>query len=409
MSSEPQYERFEEVDWSEVSRSGWLSVSGRTKGFLAVLGVMTALFVYDVMFVPAETATFEAVGALFEPIGLGFEWGYDINQTDWTFALTLVVIFFYGVVPLYQNPRMTRYYWDRFKENRPALLGLGFLLAILAIGIIGPLFVKRPELNVLHKYQPPVFMSVDGNQVVQCVGDASGGMCHGSWQYPLGTTSDGKDIFAIIVYGMQVSMKVGLVAALLAGVIGSTVGIVAAYGGGLIDEALMRYVDLQQNFPSFILFLLLTYLIGASLFLFIVIFGVFTWGGTARYVRSNALQKTEEEYIRAARASGASTLLVLRRHLVPNTASSIITNVTLLIPSFILFEAVLSFLGIGDPTLPSWGQAIASGRDSLSFAPWIATIPGIFLFLTILSFNFLGDAMLDALNPRAETETEGNT
>lgn len=407
MSPEPQYETFEDVDWSEVSRSGRFSLSGRTKGFLVVLGLLTALFVFDTWVATGDEATFEALGSLFETIGLGFESSYDVNQTDWTFALTLLVIFFYGVVPLYQNKRMTRYYWSRFKENRPALLGLLFLLGILAIGIIGPLFVSRPELNVLHKYQPPVFMSVAEDQVVQCVGEASGGMCHGSWQYPLGTTGDGKDIFSIIVYGMQVSMKVGLVAALLAGAIGTTVGIVAAYGGGLVDEALMRYVDLQQNFPSFILFLLLTYLLGASLALFIAIFGAFAWGGTARYVRSNALQKTEEEYIRAARASGASTLLVLRRHLVPNTASSIITNLTLLIPSFILFEAVLSFLGIGDPSIPSWGQAIASGRSDISFAPWIATIPGIFLFVTILSFNFLGDAMLDALNPRAETETEG--
>jgi peptide/nickel transport system permease protein len=189
-------------------------------------------------------------------------------------------------------------------------------------------------------------------------------------------------------------------------VIGSIVGTAAAYAGGFTDEVLMRYVDIQQTFPSFLLFLLLTYMLGSSLLLFILIFGGFSWGNTARYVRSNALQKTEEEYIKSAKASGGSWWLIIRRHLIPNTASSIITDLTLLIPSFILFEASFAFLGLGDPTVPSWGQAIASGRSDLSFAWWISTIPGVFLFATILAFNFLGDAMLDALNPQADTESE---
>jgi peptide/nickel transport system permease protein len=202
-------------------------------------------------------------------------------------------------------------------------------------------------------------------------------------------------------------MKVGLMSAFIVMVIGSLVGTVAAYAGGLVDEILMRYVDIQQTFPSFLLFLLITYLFGSSLFLFILIFGFFSWGNTARYVRSNALQKTEEEYIKAAKATGANTWLIIRRHLIPNTASSIITDMTLLIPSFILFEAAFAFLGLGDPTVPSWGQAIADGRSTLGVAPWISTIPGIFLFVTILAFNFLGDALLDAVNPQAETESEG--
>ncbi|MFB6151358.1 MAG: ABC transporter permease [Haloarculaceae archaeon] len=407
MSSDTHHERFEEIDWNEVSRPSWFSLSVNTKGFVAVSAVVIALFVYDLLFVPADTATFAAVTDALAATGLEIEWGYNVTQTDWLFSMTLLMLFFYGTLPLYQNPRMTRYYWGRFKENRPAMLSLAYLIVILVIGLVGPLFLSRPELSVLEKYQPPVFMTVPEDTVVQCVGEVSNGRCHGSWQYPFGTTSEGKDIVRIIVYGMQVSMKVGLISALFAGIIGSIVGIVAAYSSGLVDEVLMRYVDIQQTFPSFILFLMLTYLFGASLFLFILIFGGFSWGNTARYVRSNALQKTEEEYIQAAKASGASTWLIVRRHLVPNTASSIITNLTLLIPSFILFEAVLSFLGVGDPTIPSWGQAIASGRSDLAFAPWIATIPGIFLFFTILAFNFLGDALLDALNPRAETETEG--
>ncbi len=398
MASETTYpERFEDIDWSEVARPSRLEVSVQTKGFLAAVSVLAALFLYDLLVVSRNEATFEAVG-----------WDYGVSQLDWLFSLTLLFMLFYLVVPMYQNPRLTLYYWDRFKENRPAVLSLVYLLAIFTVGLVGPLFISKPELSILEVFQPPVYMTVQESAVVRCVGEVADGRCQGTWQYPFGTTSDGKDIVKIVVYGMQVSMKVGLMSAFIVMVIGSVVGTVAAYAGGLVDEVLMRYVDIQQTFPSFLAYLLLVYLFGASLFLFILIFGFFTWGNNARYVRSNALQKTEEEYVKAAKATGASSWQVIRRHLVPNTASSIVTDLTLLIPSFILFEAAFSFLGLGDPTVPSWGQAIADGRSSMGYAPWITTIPGVFLFFTILAFNFLGDALLDAINPQAETETGGS-
>ncbi|WP_435179166.1 ABC transporter permease [Halorussus sp. AFM4] len=386
---------FEDVDWDEETSGGGLSLSTSDKGLVAVLAVLTGLFLYDAFVVPDGEPTFGAVG-----------WSYSVSQLDWLFALTLVALFFYGVVPMYQNPRMTRYYWDEFKKNRPAMVSLGYLIAIFVIGIVGPLFISKPELSLLNKYQPPAFTAVDSSYVIQCAGQVSNGMCHGTLKYPLGTTGNGKSIFKIVVYGMQVSMKIGLISALLVMVIGSVVGTVAAYAGGLVDEVLMRYVDIQMVFPTFIAYLLITYMYEPSLFLFVLMFGGLTWGNNARYVRSNALQKTEEEYIKAAKTSGASTWHIIRRHLIPNTASSIITDLTLLIPTFILFEASLSFLGLGDPTVPSWGQVIAAGRSDLSFAWWISTIPGVFLFFTILAYNFLGDALLDALNPQADSESD---
>jgi peptide/nickel transport system permease protein len=396
-TQDPQPTRFEDIDWSEVSGSTRdFSLSIQTKGFIAFLGLMLALLVYDYLVVPTNEPTFGAVG-----------WEYSVSQLDWMFAITIAFMAAFFIVPLYQNPRMTKYYWDRFRENRLAVASLIYLGLIFFIGLIAPVFIAKPEISVLTQFQPPVFMSVKSQVVVDCVGRIANGRCYGSWQFPFGTTSNGKDLLRIIIYGMQVSMKVGLMASFIVMIIGSLVGTVAAYAGGIVDEILMRYVDIQQTFPSFLLFLLMTYLFGSSLFLFILIFGFFTWGNNARYVRSNALQKTEEEYIQAAKATGASTWLIIRRHLVPNTASSIVTDLTLLIPSFILTEAAFAFLGLGDPTVPSWGQAIADGRSSLGYAPWISTIPGIFLFATILAFNFLGDALLDAINPQAETESEG--
>lgn len=394
-SERPNTEEFEDIDWDEVTEGRLFTIARRTKLLLVVLGAILGVFLYDHFFVSQYGYAFSFIG-----------WKYSPSKVDFMFLLTLVFLAFYGLVPLYENPRMSRYYWNNFKKNRPAILSLGFLIAILLIGLFGPVFVDKPEIALFQKYQPPVWSSVDSSYVIQCAGETVNGQCHGTWKYPFGTTGEGKNILNIVVYGMQTSMKVGLTSALLVMFIGSIVGTVAAYSGGIVDELLMRYVDIQQVLPTFLLYLLIAYMYKPTLFLFILLFGGFTWGNNARYVRSNALQKTEEEYVKAAKLTGAKTSHIIRRHLIPNTASSIITDLTLLIPSFILFEAALSFLGLGDPTVPSWGQVIASGRGSLSFAWWISTIPGIFLFFTILSFNFLGDAILDTINPQADSESE---
>lgn len=394
-AEEPHSEEFEDIDWDDVSEGGLFSVAWRTKALLIVLAGMLGIFLYDHFLVGQFQHTFGIIG-----------WQYSPSKVDFMFLLTLVFLVFYGLVPLYDHPRMARYYWKNFKKNRPALISLGFLVAILLIGLFGPIFMDKPEIALFQKYQPPVWGSVDSSYVIQCAGDLANGRCYGSWKYPFGTTGEGKNILNLVVYGMQTSMKIGLTSALLVMFIGSIVGTVAAYSGGLVDEVLMRYVDIQQVLPTFLLFLLIAYIYKPTLFLFIILFGGFTWGNNARYVRSNALQKTEEEYVKASKLTGAKTWHIIRRHLIPNTASSIITDLTLLIPGFILFEAGLSFLGLGDPTVPSWGGVIASGRGSLSYAWWISTIPGVFLFFTILAFNFLGDAILDTINPQADSESE---
>jgi peptide/nickel transport system permease protein len=203
---------------------------------------------------------------------------------------------------------------------------------------------------------------------------------------------------------MRVSMQVGLIATFVSVTIATAVGVTAATVGGWVDEALMRYVDVQQTFPTFFLFLFLAYLYGGSLFALVVIFGVTGWGGIARIVRSEALQRREADFVRAARSAGASKFHVIRRHIVPNVSNSVVTAATLNIPFLVLSEAALSFIGLGDVALPSWGQTIAAGRGDLATAWWISTVPGVFLFATILAFNFLGDALRDALDPRTEAE-----
>jgi peptide/nickel transport system permease protein len=387
MGGEP--DTFESVDWSETG-SRLSTLSRRDRGAIAAGLALVAAFVYDYAVLPASRPT----------VTVPVEW--NVTQLDWLFVTTLLALLFYVVVPLSVNRRLTAYYWREFRKNRMAVLGLGYLLVVFLIGIVGPLVLDKPDLAVRQAYQPPAFVGVDASVPVDCLGPVVDGQCRGTMAHPLGTTGDGKDVLVLVVYGMQVSMKVGLISTLLVVTIGTTVGTVAAYGGGLVDEALMRYVDVQLVFPAFFLYLLLTYLFGGSLFMFIVIFGLTGWGSIARLVRSEALQRAEEAYVTAARGAGAGTFYVIRRHLVPNVSNSVITAATLLIPGFILFEASLSFLSLGDPTVPSWGQVIATGRGDLSTAWWISTVPGVFLFTTILACNFMGDALRDALDPRQE-------
>jgi peptide/nickel transport system permease protein len=395
MATDRSPTEFDAVDWNEVAETSGRDFSPNFIGTAVAVGTLLVLVLYDYLVVSDDAATFAAVG-----------WNYNVTGLDWLFAFSLILFAFYGLLPLYQNARMTRYYWTEFRKNRPAVLSLVFLGIVFVGGLLGPLLIPAPETQLFRKYQPPVGTEVARNYVINCVGPIVDGACQGTWEYPLGTTQNGRDIFTMIVYGMQITLKITFIATLIVITLGTAVGTVSAYMGGMVDEVLMRYVDIQASFPVFIFYLLILYIFGGGLALFIILFGLFAWEGTARYVRSNALAKTEEEYIKAVKLSGASTYHVIRRHIVPNTASSIITNMTLLIPAFILFEAQLAFLGLGDSEVPSWGQLIAAGRSDLSFAPWITLAPGFVLFLTILAFNFLGDALLDALDPETQAESE---
>lgn len=394
MATDAGGETFESVDWSETDPRG--ALSRRDLGAALCVAAVVVAFVFDWVVFPRGTPTIPG------PIP------WDFRQIDWLFVLSVIAAFWYAVVPLATNRRLTALYWRRFRRNRLAVVSLAYLAVLFVVGAAAPALLTKPELALTKQYQPPLFFSVDTSVPIRCVGPVVDGRCRGTLAHPLGTTADGKDILTLVLYGMNVSVRIGLIVSFIVITIGTAVGTVAAYAGDWVDEVLMRYVDIQQTFPAFFLFLLLTYVVGGSLFLFVLIFGFFGWEGIARLVRSEALQRREEEYVRAATGAGASTFYVVRRHLVPNVSSTVITATTLLVPGFILFEASLSFLGLGDPTVPSWGRVIANGRSDLDTAWWVSTFPGFFLFFTILAFNFVGDALRDALDPRAATGATGD-
>jgi peptide/nickel transport system permease protein len=388
-------DRFDQVNWDEITGSRRWSLSTNAKGLLVTVVPVIAVALSDWLLLDRRTPTFEPIG-----------FDIDMPILDYMFVFTLLLFAFYVIVPLYQHPRLTRYYWREFKRNRPAVISLAWLGIVFGVGLLGPLLIKAPEQNVIHSYQPPVYLSINDANAASCLGEVANGRCFGTWQYPLGTTRAGKDILGMLITGFSITLKIGFISTFIAVILGSTVGTVSAYAGGWVDEILMRYVDIQASWPTLIFYLLIIYAFGGSLWLLILLLGIFSWEGMARYVRSKALSISEEEYIKALNISGASSFRIVRRHVVPNSASSIITDITLLVPGFLLAEAQLSFLGLGDTTVDSWGQIIASGRDALAFAPWIVLLPGFTLFLTILAFNFVGDALLDALNPEAEAEAD---
>jgi peptide/nickel transport system permease protein len=410
---------FEEVNWDEIDGSPG-SLTFRRGAWLVTLGVYSLALAVDLysrftaglyarvvgFATGTEPFRVDVPGWLPHPAPAEFPLIGTVDGVDWLWSLTLLVGLFYVVLPLYDNPRMTRYYWREFRKNKAAVVSLIYLLVIFAIGLVVPRFVAPPGVDPIRQYQPPVWGTVPETVPIQCVGEVRDGLCHGTWEYPFGTTHEGKDILIAVIHGMEISMQVGLIGMFLQLLIASSVGLSAAYFGGYVDEALMRYVDIQITFPSFFLYLLVVYLFGGSLFLMIVVFGLLGWGGIARIVRSEALQRREEGYVLAAESAGASGLWTMRRHLLPNVSNSVITAATLAIPGLILAEAALAFLGLGDPRIPSWGEVIADGRSDLDRAWWISTLPGVFLFLTILAFNFLGDALRDALDPRQEAGNE---
>ena len=415
--------KFEEVDWQDVDSTEYTR-SLKSKLWAAVLGIWALglganLFVRYVM---ADDLFHEIAGvsipgiAALDPTwidaipGLAVADGWIqfpvlgvVALHDWLWSITLAGIAYYAVVPLYEKPRMRRYYWRQFRKNKAAVISGIFLVVVFLVGVVGSRVTDQPTEQAGLDNIPPVGISIESFVVGpngQDVADCSGGTCTGTWEYPLGTTTSGEDILISVIHGMEISMMIGLTATALSTVIAATLALSAVYYGGWVDEIIFRWVDIQLTFPAFFLYLLIVYSVGGSLFILIMVFGFIEWGGGARLMRSEALQRREEPYITASKAAGASPLWTIRQHLLPNISNTIITYVSLSIPSIILAEAALAFLGLGDATVTSWGQIINDGQSELSRAWWISTVPGIFLFLTVLAFNFVGDALRDAIDPR---------
>jgi peptide/nickel transport system permease protein len=304
--------------------------------------------------------------------------------------------------PLYNNRRLINYYWQRTSKNKLAVAGLAFVIFLILLALIGPLFTLDPTLvNFEDKSLPPVGLSTEVSIYNIATGEFTTSKTYGIWKHPLGTDSKGRDMLAMLISGARISLWVGLIATGIAIFLGALIGVMSAYFGGWADNVLMRFTDVMMTFPFFLLLVMIVFIFGSSLALIVLVIGLTGWTGAARLIRSEALSLRTREFVTAAKALGASDSRVIFRHLLPNVISLIIIMATLSIPGVILAEAALSFIGLGDPSVTSWGIILESGQQSLDTSWWVAVEPGVMLLLTVLAFNFLGDGLRDAFDPRS--------
>lgn len=269
----------------------------------------------------------------------------------------------------------------RFRRNRLAVSGLWLMIALYVVTLLTPLIAP---------YDPIVQGDIVATRFLPPSAD--------HW---LGTDRFGRDVLTRILYGARISLSIGFIAVGIGLLLGTLVGATAGYYGRWIDRILMRVTDTMLAFPRLVLLILVIALFEPSIFLVIAVLGVTGWMGIARIVRGEVLALKEREYIQAARALGMRDLRIITRHILPGILAPIIVYATLGIGNTILLEAGLSFLGLGvQPPTPSWGNMISQGRDTLTSAWWIATFPGLAIVFTVMAFNFLGDGLRDALDPK---------
>ncbi len=272
---------------------------------------------------------------------------------------------------------------NAFKKNKLALYSLIFILLIILAAIFAPYIspYNPDKINVNAILQPPSFTHL------------------------LGTDQLGRDVLSRLIYGSRISVEVGFISVSISLFIGIIIGAFAGYYAGFIDGFLMRFVDIMLTFPSFFLILAVSAILRPSIINIMIIIGLTSWMGVARIIRAEFMQNREKDYVLSAKAAGASDLYIMFIEILPNVVAPILVSATLGIAGAILIQASLAFLGIGImPPTPSWGGMLSRGKTYIMVAWWLTLFPGIAILLTVLSFNLVGEAVRNALDPRYSSE-----
>ena len=278
-------------------------------------------------------------------------------------------------------------FWDLMRrlarENKTAVISFAVIVLMILAAVLAPFLTPYEEndMDLLHRLSPP------------------------SAEHLLGTDEGGRDVLTRLLYGARVSLLIGVVPALLSLVLGSALGVLAGYRGGLTDAIIMRLADVTLAFPSMLLAMVIMYSLGGGIVDVFLTLTLVNWANVARVVRAQTLQLKSSEYVEAAQVIGVSRATVMRRHILPNCLSTMLVLFTLNVPASILTESSLSFLGLGvQPPNASWGLMINVGRQYLYTAPWLCFAPGAAIMLIVLAFNFLGNGLLDVLDPRLKKQ-----
>jgi peptide/nickel transport system permease protein len=371
--------RFTDLELEETQGSAGFSATAPAVSALCAIA-LAALFVYDYTINPDLVA---------------------FRQLDWPLTLAVVFVAVYGIVPLARRPALARRGLSRLGEDRKTLVALVTLVGFLVVGLVGPFLHHEPIVYIRYGYQPPVGLSVSMDSVTNCAGAIVDGRCQGSWRFPLGTAHGGFDVLIWSVYGLRVVAAVVLVAGLVIAGIGTAAGALGGYFGGRLDELLMRYVDIQQVVPAFLVYVVLRLVLEGSLFTLVFVFGLLNWGGTARLVRSETRAVKESDFVTAARSAGAGRLDIVWRHVVPNVAGAALTSTSNRLGTLVLAEASLSFLDLGPPQAHSLGRLAAIGLTDLRVFPWVSTVPVAILAVTAIVLGIVGEGVRSAFDPRS--------
>ncbi|TKI65932.1 MULTISPECIES: oligopeptide ABC transporter permease [Lysinibacillus] len=270
-------------------------------------------------------------------------------------------------------------FWKRFKRHKLAVMGLWFLAIVTMAAILAPIFAPFDPAEITGEFSAPP-----------------------SLQHLLGTDQVGRDVLSRVIYAARVSLAVGIGAVAISAIIGTVLGLISGYFGGMIDGIVMRITDMFMSFPYILFILVVASIVGPGLTNIILILGVLGWPGIARLVRGNVLAIKQSDYVKASIALGYSTPRILFKHILPNTVAPILIYATSGVAGAILDEAALSFLGLGvQPPDASWGNMLSNAQSIsiLTDQPWLWIPPGIFILLTVLAINYIGDALRDALDP----------
>jgi len=272
----------------------------------------------------------------------------------------------------------------RFARAKLPTLGLLIVVIVMVDALVGRWLTPYDPMaqNIMKRLMPP--LGVDGGRL-----------------HLLGTEALGRDILSRLMVGAQVSMLVGFASVLVSGIVGVALGMIAGYDDRHIGRAIMALTDIQLAIPFLVLSIAVIAVLGPSLWNLILVLGLTNWVQYARVVRAECLTLRNREYVQAARALGASTPRILLRHLLPNVLPAVVVISSLLVARMILFESSLSFLGLGvPPSIPTWGGMISDGRNYMANAWWVAAMPGLAIFITVVAINLVGDRLRDMLDPR---------